>query len=64
MFHYNVEHRKDIDDTTANVLTSGKTYVFLITSVADGKTNMETSPHRSSLPFASAQLLSAPITTQ
>ena len=45
-----------------NVLTSGKTYLFLIISVADGKTNMETSPHRSALPSASAQLLSAPVT--
>jgi len=46
-----------------NLLTSGKTYVFLITSLVDGKANMETSPHRSSLPAASAQLISAPITT-
>ncbi len=46
-----------------NLLTSGKTYVFLITSLVDGKAKMETSPHRSSLPTASAQLISAPITT-
>jgi len=44
-----------------NVLTSGKTYLFLITSVADGRANMEMSPHRSSLPSASAQLVSAPV---
>jgi hypothetical protein len=47
-----------------NLLTSGKTYVFLITSLVDGKANMETSPHRSSLPTANAQLISAPITIQ
>jgi hypothetical protein len=45
-----------------DLLRSGQTYLFLITSLADGKANMETSPHRSSLPSASAQLLSAPIT--
>jgi hypothetical protein len=47
-----------------DLLTSGKTYVFLITSLVDGKANMETSPHRSSLPTANAQLISAPITFQ
>lgn len=47
-----------------NLLSSGKTYFFVITSVVDGKSNMETSPHRSSLPTASAQLISAPITIQ
>jgi hypothetical protein len=45
-----------------NLLTSGKTYLFVITSLADGRANMEMSPHRSSLPSASAQLVSAPIT--
>ena len=47
-----------------DLLTSGKTYVFLITSLVDGKANMETSPHRSLLPTANAQLISAPITIQ
>lgn len=44
------------------LLSSGTTYLFVITSVVDGKANMETSPHRSLLPAASAQLISAPIT--
>jgi hypothetical protein len=45
-----------------DLLSSGKTYLFVITAVVDGKANMETGPHRSSLPTANAQLLSAPIT--
>ena len=45
-----------------DLLASGKTYLFTITSLVDGKASMETSPHRSSLPTASAQLVSAPIT--
>ena len=47
-----------------DLLSSGKTYLFVITSVVDGKANMETNPHRSSLPTANAQLISAPITIQ
>ena len=46
-----------------NMLASGKTYLFVITSLVDGKANMEMSPHRSSLPIANADLISAPITT-
>ena len=46
-----------------NVLTPGRTYLFVITALADGKANMETSPHRSSLPIANADVLSAAITT-
>jgi hypothetical protein len=46
-----------------DLLRSGQTYLFLITSLADGRANMETSPHRSSLPSANVQLISAPITT-
>ncbi|WP_263366877.1 hypothetical protein [Edaphobacter bradus] len=46
-----------------NLLASGKTYLFTITALADGKANMETSPHRSSLPVGSADVISAPITT-
>lgn len=46
-----------------NVLGPGRTYLFVITSLADGRANMETSPHRSSLPIANADVLSAPITT-
>jgi hypothetical protein len=45
-----------------NLLTSGRTYLFVITSLADGRANIETSPHRSSLPTASADMISAPIT--
>lgn len=44
------------------VLASGRTYLFLITALADGRANMETSPNRSSLPTANADVLSAPIT--
>jgi hypothetical protein len=44
------------------VVASGKTYLFVITALADGRANMETSPHRSSLPTASADVISAPIT--
>ena len=47
-----------------DLLSSGKTYLFVITSAVDGKANMETSPHRSLLPVANAQLISAPITIQ
>ncbi|RZU41681.1 hypothetical protein BDD14_3208 [Edaphobacter modestus] len=47
-----------------NLLSSGKTYLFVITSAVDGRANMETSPRRSSLPTANAQLISAPITIQ
>ncbi|MDP9049998.1 MAG: hypothetical protein M3O31_04635 [Acidobacteriota bacterium] len=46
-----------------NVLAPGRTYLFVITSLADGKANMETSPHRSWLPVANADVISAPITT-
>jgi hypothetical protein len=46
-----------------NFLAPGRTYLFVITSLADGRANMETSPHRSSLPIASADVISAPITT-
>jgi hypothetical protein len=45
-----------------NLLSSGKTYLFTIAALADGRANMETSPHRSSLPVANADVISAPIT--
>lgn len=45
-----------------DLLRSGQTYLFLITSQVDGRANMETSPHRSSLPVANADVISAPIT--
>jgi hypothetical protein len=45
-----------------DLLRSGQTYLFVITSRVDGRANMETSPHRSSLPVASADVISAPIT--
>jgi hypothetical protein len=44
-----------------NVLAPGRTYLFVITSLVDGKANMETSPNRSSLPIANADVISAPI---
>jgi hypothetical protein len=45
-----------------DLLRSGQTYLFVITSRVDGRANMETSPHRSSLPVANADMISAPIT--
>jgi hypothetical protein len=45
-----------------DLLRSGQTYLFGITSLADGKANMETTPHRSTLPTASAELVSASVT--
>jgi hypothetical protein len=45
----------------SNMLASGQTYLFVITSLADGRANMETSPHRSSLPVANADVISAPV---
>jgi hypothetical protein len=44
------------------VLVPARTYLFVITALVDGRANMETSPNRSSLPFANADLISAPIT--
>lgn len=46
----------------SGLFQSGQTYLFVITPLADGRANMETSPHRSALPTASAQSISAPIT--
>ena len=43
-------------------LTAGNTYVFVITTAVDGVANMETSPNRSALPTAFANVISAPIT--
>jgi hypothetical protein len=43
-------------------LQAGKTYVFLISAILDGRANFETSPNRSALPTASASVVSAPIT--
>jgi hypothetical protein len=43
-------------------LTAGNTYVFVITTAVDGAANMETSPWRSALPTAFANVVSAPIT--
>ena len=45
-----------------DLLRSGQTYLFVITSLVDGNASMEISPHRSSLPVASAQLVSASVT--
>jgi hypothetical protein len=47
-----------------DLLRSGQTYLFVITSRIDGRANMETSPRRSSFPIGSADVLSAPITIQ
>jgi len=44
------------------LLGSGHTYLFIISSLADGRANMETSPNRSALPVAHADLISAPVT--
>jgi hypothetical protein len=46
----------------SDLLRSGQTYLFGIASLVDGKANMEISPHRSSLPTASAELISASVT--
>lgn len=43
-------------------LSTGNTYVFAITSLMDGATNIQTSPFRSALPTGSASVVSAPIT--
>ena len=43
-------------------LSSGNTYVFAITALVDGTANIQTSPSRSSLPTAFANVVSAPIT--
>ncbi len=43
-------------------LSSGNTYVFAITALVDGTANIQTSPNRSSLPTAFANVVSAPIT--
>jgi len=43
-------------------LASGRTFVFVITAVADGSANMETQPFRSKLPRAYSNIVSAPIT--
>lgn len=43
-------------------LVAGNTYVFVITTAVDAIANMETSPNRSALPTAFANIISAPIT--
>ena len=45
-----------------NVVGTNGTFLFVITALIDGQANMETSPHRSALPVASANVVSAPIT--
>jgi hypothetical protein len=44
------------------LLTSGVTYLFDIAALMDAKANVETSPRRSGLPTAAANVVSAPIT--
>ena len=46
----------------ANLFSPNGTCLFVITALIDGQANMETSPHRSALPVASANVISAPIT--
>ncbi|MGP0020062.1 MAG: hypothetical protein ACLPHP_15935 [Candidatus Sulfotelmatobacter sp.] len=43
-------------------LSAGNTYVFAITALVDGTATIQTSPNRSSLPTAFANVVSAPIT--
>ena len=43
-------------------LSSGNTYVFSITALADAAANIQTSPNRSALPAGFANVVSAPIT--
>jgi REP element-mobilizing transposase RayT len=43
-------------------LSAGNTYVFAVTALVDGTANIQTSPNRSSLPTAFANVVSAPIT--
>jgi hypothetical protein len=47
-----------------DLLQPGQAYLFVITSLVDARANMETSPHRSTLPTSSADVVSAAITTQ
>ncbi|HET6931290.1 MAG TPA: fibronectin type III domain-containing protein [Candidatus Acidoferrum sp.] len=42
-------------------LTSGSTYVFVITAIADAGANLETKPFRHKVPIARAMVVSAPI---
>jgi hypothetical protein len=44
------------------ILEEGKTYLFMITALADGRANFETQPRRTGFPMAHADLLSAPVT--
>jgi hypothetical protein len=44
------------------VLHAGQTYLFLITAVVNGGAVMETSPRRTAVPIAHADIISAPIT--
>ena len=46
---------------TCSCLTPGKTYLIDITARVDAKANMETSPYRTAIPSASANVVSAPI---
>lgn len=44
------------------VLKPGKTYLLMVTAVADGRANMESRPKRTGVPMANAEIVSAPIT--
>ena len=48
--------------TTLPPLPAGNVYLFEIITLVDAAANVETSPHRSSLPTAFSQVVSAPIT--
>lgn len=50
------------NSVTLPPLSSGNTYVFAITALVDATANIQTSPNRSALPTAFANVVSAPIT--
>jgi hypothetical protein len=45
-----------------SLLHTGKTYLFLITALTDGRANLESSPNRLGFPAGNADIISAPIT--
>ena len=44
------------------VLLPGNKYLFMITTILDGRANIELSPRRTGVPIANADIISAPIT--
>jgi len=45
-----------------SVLIPGNAYLFLITAVVDGAADFQSAPHKSALPIANADVISAPMT--